>query len=90
MEPIANIVFNRNGTISPDQLEGLPDEVRARLTAPEFIARAKAQIRAQLGIVKTGRRESRIVPIGMHVAPGPGPNRKMRRKYDSLHRHGVC
>jgi len=41
---LSQLVFNDDGTIDPAQLEGLPEEVRARLTSPEFIARARVQI----------------------------------------------
>lgn len=42
-----NLVFNDDGTLAPEQLEGLPEELKAQLTTPEFIARAKAEIRRQ-------------------------------------------
>jgi hypothetical protein len=83
VQTIANLVFNLDGTVSPDQLEGLPDELRERVTSPGFVAQARASIaeqrRANGEIEKTGRRES-IRPIRFLVSH-EGPNRRERRKW---------
>ena len=69
MEPVANLIFNRDGTLDEAQLAGLPEEVRARVTAPEFIERARRAIREQLRTYeKTGRRESRLRCAFFHPA----------------------
>ena len=69
-EPIANLVFNRDGTLDEAQLAGLPEEVRARVTAPEFIERARRTIREQSRTYeKTGRRESRLRCAFFHPVP---------------------
>ena len=54
------LVFDWDGTISEEQLQGVPPELRERITSPEFVAMAKAAIlqarRAHAGLQKTGRR----------------------------------
>ena len=60
-EPIANLVFNRDGTLDESQLVGLPEEIRKRVTSPEFIEQARRTIREQVrGYERGGRRESRL------------------------------
>jgi hypothetical protein len=71
-EPIANLVFNRDGTLDEAQLAGLPEEVLARVTAPEFVERARRTIREQSRTYeRTGRRESRLRPAFFHPATKP-------------------
>lgn len=42
---IASLVFNDDGTLAPEQLAGLSDDLKAHVTSPEFIAAAKLEIR---------------------------------------------
>jgi hypothetical protein len=73
MEPVANLIFNRDGTLDEAQLAGLPEEVRARVTAPEFIERARRTIREQMrSYERTGRRETKLRPVFFHPAPKRG------------------
>ena len=82
--PITNLVFERDGTLPAAVLETLPADLRARVTSPEFIERARLAIRdarrKDAGLVKTGRREmgAMLQPIGVHSF-GNRPNRKARR-----------
>lgn len=74
------LVFNVNGTIDPVQLEGMPQEFIDRVTSPEFIRAARARIRAERGIVKTGRREMRRETGHFKFwSSCDGPNRAQRR-----------
>jgi hypothetical protein len=41
---VASLVFNDDGTLAPEQLEGLPEELKAQVTSPEFIAAAREEI----------------------------------------------
>jgi hypothetical protein len=83
VETMANLVFNLDGTVSADQLAGLPAELRERVTSPGFIAQARKAIaearRASGELVKTGRREDRR-PIRFLVSH-EGMNRRERRKW---------
>ena len=81
MESVASImsrlVFNWNGTIPAEQLEGVPQDLVDRITSPEFVAQAKKQIQLARGLQKSGQRESRLqVPFHSN---GEGLNRKQRR-----------
>jgi hypothetical protein len=42
---LASLVFNDDGTLAPEQLAGLPEELKAQVTSPEFIAAARKEIR---------------------------------------------
>jgi hypothetical protein len=75
---MARLVFDWDGTISTDQLEGIPGELIQRITSPGFVAMAKAQIAKARGIQKTGRREMKRPPVMLYTNKG-GPNRKQRR-----------
>ena len=44
---IASLVFNDDGTLAPEQLEGLPEDLKAQVTTPEFIEGARKEIRKQ-------------------------------------------
>jgi hypothetical protein len=76
---VKELVFNLDGTIDPSQLEGMDAETVSRLTSPEFQSLAKSEIRAQRGIVKTGRRESRQSPIRMMAFRGVNRHERRRR-----------
>jgi hypothetical protein len=82
-EPVTNLLFDRDGTLPVDVLATLPEDLRARVTSPEFIANARAAIKKAVqrdqGVRKTGRRESQLDPIRMMFDHG-GPNRKQRRR----------
>ncbi len=88
--PTANLVFNLDGTLPPEALASLPDEVRARVTSPEFREQARKRIRQARrndGLLAVGgRRESAIEPIRFHPS-APGPNRKQRR---AMRKQGAC
>lgn len=83
--PVSNLVFERDGTLSPEQLAGLPDDLRMRVTSPDFIEQARSAIRQQVrvdsGLTKTGRRESRLQPVRLlRFSAATGLNRKARRR----------
>lgn len=85
MGAVSNLVFDTDGTLPADQLDKLPADLRAMVTAPEFIAQARERIRQQMradgGLKRTGRRESKLSPIGVTRFPlGSGFNRKARRR----------
>jgi hypothetical protein len=84
---MSRLVFNWDGTISKDQLAGVPQELIDRITSPEFVAQARESIRRARGIHKTGRRESRRPAVRFH-SNGEGLNRKQRRRM-GLHRMPV-
>lgn len=79
---MARLVFDWDGTISREQLVGVPQELVDRITSPDFVAHARASIRqarrAAGGLKKTGRRESRRGPLSFH-GNGEGLNRRERR-----------
>ena len=81
-EGLPDLVFRRDGTLPPEALEALPEEMRARVTSPEFIEHAKMEIRKariKSGELLGGRRETKLEPI--RIAFGaPGFNRKARRR----------
>jgi len=56
------ITFNLDGTVDPEQLEGMPQEFIERVTTPEFQAQARKEIRRQM-LPRTGRREMRAEQI---------------------------
>lgn len=64
MTNLINLTPNRDGSIPPEQLADLPEEVRERLSSPEFAENVKASR-------KTGRRELHRDPIGFTAAPTP-------------------
>ncbi len=80
---MSRLVFDWDGTISKEQLEGIPQELVDRVTTPEFVAMAKAAItkarRETRGVVKTGRRESKRRVVSFHPN-GSGLNRQQRRR----------
>lgn len=62
-----NLSFNINGRlVNPEALEGLPEEVRARVTSPEFRAHVRAELKR---LHATGRRESRLRPVEFIAVP---------------------
>lgn len=82
---LANLIFELDGSLPAAQLEGLPAEIRERVTSPDFVAQAREAIRRQRldagEIVKTGRRESRLEPIQVfRFSKVSGLNRKARRR----------
>lgn len=81
--PITNLVFGLDGTLPPEVLETLPQDLRDRVSAPEFIAQARASIRkarVKDGLLDAGgRREVKQEPIRMKFG-APGFNRKARRR----------
>lgn len=80
--PFANLIFNDDGTLDPEQLEGLPDEMRARVTSPEFVAMARKQIAAQRKMEE--RRESvakRFTPVKRYGTIRHAPQGVSRREY---------
>jgi hypothetical protein len=85
---LSNLIFNLDGTLPPEVLAALPEDVRGRLSDPAFIEQARLSIRSQRlekgELVRGGRREGRISPIGVHRAPGL--NRHQRRLLASLSR----
>ena len=82
-EQLSQLVFGLDGQLPADQLEALPADLRERLSSPEFIAQARQQIREQRRVTgelpRTGRRESKVQPIGLHSF-GNRANRKERRR----------
>jgi hypothetical protein len=74
------LVFNLDGTISEEQLAEFPEEVRQRLTSPEFVAKERIAEMVGSPYERTGRRESRRGPVRfMEIKSGDRlqyPNRR--------------
>lgn len=83
---IPPLTFNDDGSIDPEQLVGLPQDLVDKITSPDFIARAKEGIAADKARVSflAGGRHIRHVAETMHRARRPeglsGRQRKRLRK----------
>ena len=82
--PVTDLVFNLDGTLPPEVVAKLPDDLRARVTDPEFVRKAREQIRTARrrdGLLDVGgRREAKLEPIRFLPAKTQGANRKARRR----------
>lgn len=67
MEPVRKVLVNDDGTIDPDQLEGLPPEMAQQLI-DKLAEMQKSGGTLRIPHARTGRRESRRQPLRMfHV-----------------------
>jgi hypothetical protein len=85
-----SLTFNDDGSIDPEQLVGMPQELIDRVTDPEFQARARQYIAAEKSRASfhAGARQIRDAAQAMHAARRPagvsGRQRKRLRKLARL------
>ena len=87
------LTFNDDGTIDPAQLEGMPQEFIDKVTAPDFIIRARLQIAAdkERQSFLRGAREIRRRAQSEHEARRPsGVSGRQRKRLRRLARKASC
>ena len=94
-EPVENkqeklaLTFNDDGTIDPEQLVGMPQELIDRVTDPEFQVRARQMIASEKARVSflAGARQIRDAAQQIHRARRPeGLSGRQRKKLRKLAR----
>jgi hypothetical protein len=78
------LIFEQDGTISPEQLAGLDPEVAARLTSPDFIAQAKREIARQESLKRAGEQIRNAAQRAHELRRPSGVSGRQRRKLRKL------
>ena len=81
------LTFNEDGTIDPDQLVGMPQELIDRVTDREFQARARQYIAAEKARAsfQAGARQVREAARAEHIARRPaGVSGRQRKRLRTL------